>query len=125
MPRPAPPLSIGTLLLLSIGLAACAPRQETRSWRGPVTPTDPGPLCKESRGLLQVTGDALMFLPDEGTWLLSGKLSPDGHIDITRTASGADKKPYVTQLTAILAGNEVTGTYTTPRCRFTVRLSAV
>ena len=106
------------LLLCSCGEGTLV----NRRWIGPVTPTTPGKTCTPSTGVAQVTDGKVTFAPDQGTWVLLGTLSADGTILAEHTRPGADKQPYSTTLDAKWTPGLITGTYTTPRCTFTVSL---
>lgn len=111
-------------LLLPLLLASCADVNiVSRRWIGPLTPATPGPACPATTGVAQITADRVIFTPDEGTWVLNGAMAPDGTIKAERTRPAADKQPYDTTLEAKRDGDEVTGTYRTPRCTYTVRLT--
>ena len=49
---------------------------------------------------------------------------PDGTLTGRLTTQGADRKPFTMVLAGRLGADGVQGTYTTPRCRFTVSLKA-
>lgn len=110
-----------TLLLL---LAGCAsPTASTDGeWFGDMTPEQAAPNCLPGRASLLSKRGALLFNPNEGTQTLSGTMTPDGTAAATQSTTGADKKPYVATLAARVEDGSITGTYATPRCRYTVRL---
>ena len=64
----------------------------------------------------------MTFAPNEGTWLLTGKATPDGALEAEYTRENSDKTAYDTRLIARWTPDAVTGTYTTPRCTFHVAL---
>ena len=105
-------------------LAACAnPTALTDGeWFGDMMPDQTAPSCPPGRASLVLRRAAALFTPDEGTQTLSGTVTPDGMVTATRSMTGADKKPYTVALTAQVKDGLVTGTYATPRCRYTVRL---
>ncbi len=105
-------------------LAACggpAPATDGR-WFGTMQPDLATAGCQPGRASLVVTRNAALFTPDEGTRTLEGTATPDSAITAERTTTGADKKPYATRFAARLADGTITGTYTTPRCRYAVTL---
>lgn len=105
-------------------LSACTPHPNAGRWIGPVTPKAPSPTCEKSRGVLDISAnDKVVFAPTEATWLLTGTLTPPATIIATKTQPGADKRPYTTRLDATLNASNITGTYATPRCTYTVDLT--
>jgi hypothetical protein len=119
-----PPAALPTLLA-ALALASCSaasPKPSGR-WVGPVTPTTTGKTCVATRGMMQITAPSVIFAPDDGTWILNGSIEPDGAILADRTQIGANKEPYETSLTAHWTPEAVTGEYTTPRCKYAVRLT--
>jgi len=112
------------ILAATLAVAACGiPSRRADRWTGPLTPTTPGPNCTPTRGMLQVTNGAVLFAPDEGTWLLNGTATPDGRIHADRSQPGTNAQAYETYLDGKWSADAVTGTYTTPRCTYTVQLS--
>ena len=109
------------LLLL---LAACASPKPTNDgeWFGDMTPDQAAPYCPPGRASLVLRDAAALFTPNEGTQVLSGTITPEGTVAVTRSTTGADKKPYTVTLTARAENGSITGTYATPRCRYMVRL---
>ncbi len=66
---------------------------------------------------------AVTFAPDEGTWLLTGTSTPDGHLQAEHSRRTSEaKRLYETKLEARWTEDAVNGTYTTPRCSYQVAL---
>ncbi len=110
-----------TLLLL---LAGCAspPASTDGQWFGDMMPDQAAPNCSPGRASLVLRGDAALFTPNEGTQTLTGTITPEGMVTATRSTLAADKKPYIVTLAAHVQGGLISGTYATPRCRYTVKL---
>ena len=105
-----------------LALTACATGPGGR-WVGSVTPEAPSAVCQSGRGVLTARDGKALFAPNEGTVVLEGTLAPDGAVRTERNAPGADKKPFPHVLEARLEGDRVTGTLSTPRCRYRVELT--
>ena len=113
-------------LVLLLLLASCGTPAGLANgrWFGAMTPDPAAPGCPPGRASLVATRNGVLFTPNEGTRTLEGASVPqDGTIAAERTTTGTDKKPYVTRLAARLADSAVTGTYTTPRCSYAVKLT--
>jgi hypothetical protein len=107
-----------------LALSACASSTgPSGRWIGQVIPKIAGPVCVQTRGVLQIRDNLVSFEPNEGTWTLQGEAKPDGTLYADKSQIGTDKKPYETTLEARWTPTTVTGTYTTPRCTFAVNLS--
>ena len=106
-----------------LALSSCAPSHVAGRWIGPVTPAKPSETCKPTRGMAQIERDQVIFAPDEGTWILHGTVDAGGDITAERLTTGANRQPYETRLVAKRTPDLVTGTYTTPRCTFSVSLN--
>lgn len=111
-------------LALLLLLAACAsPTASTDGeWLGDMTPDQASPGCPPGRASLVSKRAAALFTPNEGTQTLTGTITPEGTVTAIRSTTGADKKPYTVTLAARIGNGSITGTYATPRCRYTVRL---
>jgi len=117
---------IGTALAV---LAGCSHRPTLLStydhrWVGTVIAQD-GSLCgPPTRGVMTLRDSdrLIFFLPNDGALVLRGSLAADGTIQAVRDAPGVDHKPFTMLLIAQLTRNGVIGTYTTPRCRWSVSL---
>lgn len=114
-------------LLAALALAACAgtPATPVGRWAGPVTALTQGPTCLSGRGTVQIRDNVVLFTPTEGTLVLQGEARPDGTLTAEKTQIGADKKPFQSILEARWTPETVTGTFTTPRCRFDVQLKRI
>ena len=111
------------MAMVALVPACAAPTgKPTGRWVGSLTPTTPGPACSPTRGVLTVRDGNLTFIPDEGTWVLSGTAAADGAVVAERSRLGANKQPYVTRLSGNWTETTVTGTYTTPVCTAAVNL---
>ena len=118
------PFKIAVLATI-VAVSACSgsPAGPSGRWIGQVTPKTPGPLCTQTRGVLQIRDNTVLFEPNEGTWILQGEAKPDGTLYANKTQLGADKKPYETAIEARWTPTSIVGTYTTPRCTFAVTLT--
>lgn len=104
-------------------LAACAASTTPNGrYVGIATPSTTSELCKSSRPVVQLHDGQALFIPDEATWSLQGTASPAGTLQAERTGQGANKQPYPTRFTANWTAQNITGTYTTPRCTYAVQL---
>lgn len=92
------------------------------SWYGTLTPAPAKPGCTAGRASLVLRRAVVTFNPDESTWTLEGQAAPDGTLSAARNGVGANKQPFTTTFSGHVAPAAVTGTYTTPRCTFTVML---
>jgi hypothetical protein len=77
-----------------------------------------------SRAELNLNNSRVLFTPREGIISLEGALAADGTIRATAVSNGMDRTPYGQTFIGSLTGEKVTGSYTTPRCRYAVTLSA-
>jgi hypothetical protein len=110
-------------------LAGCSQRPTLLStydhrWVGTVIAQD-GSLCgAPTRGVMTLRDSdrLIFFLPNDGALVLRGSLAADGTIQAVRDAPGADHKPFTMLMIGQITRNGVIGTYTTPRCRWTVSL---
>ena len=114
------------MLLPALLLAGCGAPRDGR-YVGRLVGEPPSP-CAESRAVLLVRAGAVKFVPDEGTIVLEGKLTPDGKIAAAaerpgvRTDPSGKRQPFRLGFEGSLVGEHVTGTYATPRCRGRVEL---
>lgn len=115
--------AIGILALLA--LSACASSSPTPAGRylGAVTPANPGPLCTPSKAVAQIRDGIVIFAPDEGTWILEGVANADGTLTADHARQTPSRQLYATTLEARWTTDEVSGTYKTPRCTYTVTLT--
>lgn len=79
-------------------------------------------MCQEGRATLQVRGGRAMFVPDEGALVLDGEVSADGTVRAGRETTGADRRPFPQVFEGRVEGEQGTGVYGTPRCRYRVEL---
>ena len=105
-------------------IAACTPANTPDArYVGSATPTEPSDLCRSTRAVLRLRDGVALFIPDETTWSLPGTAAAAGTLKAERTALGANKQPYSTQLTGTWTAQTATGKYTTPRCTYDVALT--
>ncbi len=125
---PAPPrdscytLRMRALLLCLVPLTACTGIQQTQVFAGPQRPTA-GACDPATRATLTRRGHAVTVSPADGTLTLAGTITGTT-LSATTTLTGVDKKPYPVTFTGQLAGDQIEGTLTTPRCRYRLMLSA-
>lgn len=111
-------------LFLLLLLAACAaPTTPDGRYVGAITPAAPSEACRAAHASLRLHGGQALFVPDETTWSLPGTARPDGAVEAERTGRGANKTPWPTRFAGTWTPGAVTGTYTTPRCAYAVRLT--
>jgi hypothetical protein len=121
-------LDIGPPKLAAMGLtlaaftAGCGANRPDH-FAGPLQPLS-GTCDPPGRGALVLNGSHVLFTPREGIVTLDGALAPDGSITASATSTGMDHTPYRQTFAGNLAGDRVTGTLTTPRCRYSVDLAA-
>lgn len=108
---------VGLALLLS----ACASGDTLFS--GTVRPAA-GTCDPPSQATLTIRNGAVLFSPTSGVLTLDGTRAADGAIEATTTRPGPAHTPVTFRLTARQAANRIEGTFTTPRCRYRVELSA-
>ena len=105
-------------------LAACTTQTGPGGrFTGTVTPANAGPLCPSSHAYLQIHDGHVIFAPDEGTWVLEGSAGPAGDVTADKSRVAQNNQIYDTTFTGRLSMDSITGTYTTPRCSFTVTLT--
>ncbi len=115
-------LSQSVLVLVTLALFGCSADAPV-TYAGDLTPTA-GTCDPPGRAVLIRRGHYIQFTPRQGVLILDGQVSPAGQIAAETTAPGADRKPYCLALSATLSGQTVSGTYVTPRCRYTVEMRA-
>ena len=108
-----------------LGLAACGSSSPDLRWIGPLTATANPALCPPTKGVVLLREGRVTFTPDQGTWVLTGIANPDGTMqaDRDRLTSSRRNGVYETHLDAKWTEAQVNGTYTTPRCTYTVALT--
>jgi len=111
-------------LALLLTLTACTTTSDqTTRFAGSVTPTIPSPLCPTTHAYLQIRDTHVLFAPDDGTWILEGLNSPDGTITADKSRVTPNNQVYDTTFEGRQSANAITGTYRTPRCVSSVRLT--
>jgi hypothetical protein len=107
------------LLLVSCGFTPT-------SFAGPLQPQQG--ICEPpSRAALQIHDSFVQFTPNEGTLILTGRQAANG--TITASWVPPSTQAHTGTFTLIAhpraGGDALDGTYTTPRCTYTLHLSAV
>lgn len=88
--------------------------------------TVPNGACgTTSSATLTIARNRFAFAPSDGTLIITGTIGENSLLQGDLATTGADHKPFVMHLSAKLDGEAVSGTYTTPRCTFTVALAQV
>ncbi|HEX4261029.1 MAG TPA: hypothetical protein VHY76_07995 [Acetobacteraceae bacterium] len=120
--------ALGLLSLLV--LAACAASLSDGHYAGTVTPAGmsgppvPAMLCQGvTRGGLDIAGSHFAFVPNEGTIILHGTITPSGALAATRALPGADRRTYTVRFTGQLRSHAITGQLVTPECHAAVALA--
>jgi hypothetical protein len=109
------------LLLAALSGASACSGTPTVTYTGEVRPL--AGVCEPTQhGILTITGSAVQFGPSQGVTILKGRLGAGGTLTAASDAPGMDRKPYHLSLTSTVQGDAVTGTYVTPRCRYSVNL---
>ncbi len=107
-------------LCLAVPLGACAGTR-TESYFGKVTP-GVGVCDPAQAASLTIRRDQVRFAPTQGVLVLSGNMAANGAITASLTVPDMNRKPTQYKLLARLAGDEITGSYVTPRCTSTINL---
>lgn len=103
-----------------IPLAACSMVADTLNYAGPMRPVA-GTCDPESQAALTLHKTDTVFAPASGTLELHGQVSGQSvmaQLDLT----DPNKHPYHLLFEGVRDGKDITGTYTTPRCRYAVTL---
>jgi len=110
------------ILIACLGLTACVAGLRSREgrWTGEVTPI--GGTCPPSHATLTVGAGAFSFTPDDGVLVVRGKVAPDGTLQGTLPLVGQNHVAFPLNIAGTLTPDGFTGTYTTPKCRATVRM---
>ena len=103
-------------------LSACAASTPT-TYTGTLAPLA-GTCDVLNRATLQRHAETVQFTPQDGVMVLEGTITPSGDISATEQTTGMDRKPYRLVFTGRVQGQAITGTYVSPRCRYTVSLQA-
>jgi hypothetical protein len=114
--------SVAALLAAAGLLSACAGGPPS-TYVGTLTPVA-GTCDVLNRASLNRNGETVQFTPQEGVTVLEGTISPSGAITASAQTMGMNRQPYRLAFTGVLHGQTMTGTYVTPRCRYTVLLNA-
>ena len=104
-------------------LAACCAAVPPDHFAGVLQP-QAGTCDPPSRAALILSDSHVLFTPREGIISLDGTLAADGTIRAAAVSNGMDRTPYRQTFIGSLIGAKVTGSYTTPRCRYVVTLTA-
>ncbi len=107
-------------LWLAVLPTACAGTR-TEGYFGNVTPQS-GVCDPPNAASLTIRRDQVRFAPTQGVLVLSGSIAADGAITATLTIPDVNRKPTQYRLAAHLAGDDITGSYITPRCTSTISL---
>jgi hypothetical protein len=105
-------------LLALLPLAACA--AATQNYAGDVRPIA-GTCDPASQAVLTIRNRSIIFAPASGTTLLRGERSGQS-TNASLTLTDPNKHPYQLTFQGTLEGDTITGTYTTPRCRYAAAL---
>jgi len=112
-----PPIGVAPLLIVW-ALAGCA---DDMGYAGTLAPV--GGTCDTgTRATLQRHGSVIQFAPQDGVLTLDGTVNSAGQIVAAQQTLGMDRKPYRLSFTGQVTGDNVTGTYVTPRCRYEATL---
>ena len=104
---------------LVAGMATCAPFvTPSLRYTGNLVPETRSTDCQPGRAVLQIRNGSMLFVPDEGIWVLEGGAGADGGLLAVRSTIGVDKKPYDTRFEGNWTRARATGVYRTPRCAF-------
>ncbi len=106
--------------LLALALAACdvRPTHPFGRWAGRVGDPCPGTALLDAR-----RGEAV-FVRDDGAQVLRGTATPEGQVSTRVETPGVEKKGFIQTFIGQIKGDEVTGTYTSPRCTAPVTMHA-
>jgi hypothetical protein len=91
-------------------------------WVGPVVPVEPA-CGATTQGLMSIGGKGFGFDPFQGTTVLRGEVSDDGHLSGRLVRQGADHQDLSITFDAVAAERDaIRGTLHSGRCRWTVTL---
>lgn len=80
-------------------------------------------ICDQAQmASLTFTGSKVLFAPTQGVLILPGTIDPAGHITAGSILPGATHSGYPVHFEGQRKGNEVNGTYRTPRCTYAIRM---
>jgi hypothetical protein len=108
------------ILLVAASCAEGPPHE----YSGKLTPIA-GTCDPPGRAILTRTDNQIQFVPRDGVVILPGTIGASGQIEAALALRGTDRAASKLQFIGQLRGPRVAGTYTTPRCQYSVDLSAV
>ncbi len=108
------------ILLLPIGCASVLPDADVR-YTGRIVPE--AACGAEAPATLVVRHGRFIFTPTDGVLMIAGDVAADGSLAGQLTMPGVDRKPFTMAVRARISGQEISGSYATPRCRFRVALT--
>jgi hypothetical protein len=109
-------------LILCLPLLAAACTADTLNYVGTMRPVA-GTCDPTTQAVLTRRDTTIIFAPAAGTLELHGQLSNEKILAARLTLTDPNKQPYSLTFRGQLDGKRIDGTYTTPRCRYTVNLS--
>ena len=109
-------------LILCLPFLAGACTAPTLNYAGTLRPIA-GTCDPTEQAVLTRRDTTIIFAPAAGTIELHGQLTNDKNLAAQLTLTDPNKQPYRLTFQGQLDGKRVDGTYTTPRCRYTVNLS--
>jgi hypothetical protein len=77
------------------------------------------------KATLTVAGGNASFAANDGAVVVPATVAADGKLAGQRVLIGSDKKPFPLALAGTVTDDVFTGTYTTPRCHFSLLLTRV
>jgi hypothetical protein len=108
-------------IAVAVGIIGCAANRPGR-FSGVLQPAA-GTCDPAGSAFLTLDDTRIHFTPREGVITLDGTLVADGTIHADAISNGMDHAPYHQSFIGRLVGDQINGTYTTPRCNYTVTLS--
>ena len=109
-------------LLVLMPMIACSCTAETMNYAGPLRPVA-GTCDPTMQAVLTRRDTTIIFAPASGTLFLRGRLSDEKNLAASLLLTDPNKQPYHLTFQGVLDGNHVSGTYTTPRCRYAATLT--
>jgi len=104
-------------------LGSCAAGPPSR-YAGTLTPIS-GTCDQPGRAILTRTEHHVQFVPYDGVIILPGVISQAGEIRAALAARGTATPLVPLLFSGQVRGNRITGTYSTPRCRYAADLAPV
>ena len=111
----APHLSLLPLIL-------CSCTAQTLNYAGTLRPVA-GTCDPAMQAVLTMRDTTIIFAPAAGTLLLRGDRGDERNLTAALILTDPNKQPYRLSFQGRLDNNHVTGTYTTPRCRYEADLA--